>query len=527
MAARPEAAYNPVCQTHTADVTCTDVMCTDVIRRHARANLYSLQPLVMPGKDAMSTALKMCLLLAFLPASLQAAEKPNIVLILADDLGWADIGYNNPAVYSPHLDRLAETGVTFTQHYVMPQCTPTRVALMTGRYPGRFGGAALQASNDPAFPRGTPTLASMLKQAGYRTFLAGKWHLGSHADHGPNHFGFDSSYGSLAGAVGMYDHRYRSGEFEHTWHRDHALIEGAENGVHASELVGREAVRVIRDTATGDFAAPFFLYLPFHSVHTPLDERGPFVDRPTQLDPRNKQRWLNENEIRWFNDPAGKIQQESDPEKRLLLAAVHHLDDITGQIVAALDETGLRDNTLILFSSDNGPQGSWPGKAYPDDLKLTDFNQPLPFRGRKLDVWEGGIHVPGFANWPARLQPRTDAAPTHIVDWYPTLAALVNSPAALPACDGVNLTPLLFEQTPLPERDLYWTWNRNTNRWALRRGDWKIVKYTRQPPQSAADWALFHLAVDPDESDNVAAQHPQMVERLHAAFLQQRRRDRQ
>ena len=341
------------------------------------------------------------LVIAATSCSLFAAERvhPNIVVIISDDQGWADIGYNNPNVYSPNMERLAGNGVTFTQHYVMPQCTPTRVALMTGRYPGRFGGPALQASNKPSFPIGTATIASMLQKSGYATYMAGKWHLGSNPKHGPNLFGFDSSYGSLAGAVGMYDHRYRSGEFEHTWHRDHQLIDGSENGTHATDLVTNDAIRVIEQ----EHEQPFFLYLPFHSVHTPLDERGSFADLPTQLDPQDSTRWLNESEIKWFNDPDGRIQKESDPEKRLLLAAVYHLDDAIGRVVAALDQADLRSNTLILFSSDNGPQGSWGGNAYPDDLKLTDFNQKLPFRGKKLDVWEGGIHVPAFANWPGRL----------------------------------------------------------------------------------------------------------------------------
>ncbi len=140
------------------------------------------------------------------------------------------------------------------------------------------------------------------------------------------------------------------------------------------------------------------MYLAFHAVHTSLDERGEFVDQPTKLDPNNPNRWVNEDKIKWFNDPAGKIQAESDPEKRLLLAAAYHLDHAIGEVVKALETSGQRGNTLILFSSDNGPQGSWGGNAYPDDLKLTDFNQPLPMRGKKCDVWEGGIHVPAFAN---------------------------------------------------------------------------------------------------------------------------------
>jgi len=449
-------------------------------------------------------------------------EPPNIIVIISDDQGWADIGVNNPRVFSPNLDRLAAEGITFTQHYVMPQCTPTRVALLTGRYPGRFGGPALSASNQPAFPHGTPTLASMLQQRGYTTAMAGKWHLASTPDFGPNVFGFHSSYGSLAGAVGMYDHRYRTGEFEHTWHRDHTLIEGAENGTHATDLITNEAIRVIEQ----DHEKPFFLYLPYHSVHTPLDERGPFPDRPTQLDPDNPTRWLNESDIRWFNDPEGKIQSEHDPEKRLLLAAVYHLDDAIGRVVQSLDDNGLRENTLILFSSDNGPQGSWGGNAYPDDLKLTDFNQPLPFRGKKVDVWEGGIHVPAFANWPGRLQPREEPTPVHIVDWFPTIAAIAQvTERPDVAWDGVDLGPLLFDGEPSAPRDFYWTWASPVNRWALRYGDWKVVKYGRGAPQAATDWQLFNLALDPDESDNVAEEHPEILRELHDRFVQQRGKD--
>lgn len=461
--------------------------------------------------------------LAVLPIS-SADSRPNIVIIIADDLGWADIGYNNPNVYSPNLDELASKSAVFTKHYVMPQCTPTRVALMTGRYPGRFGGSALEASNENAFPLDTPTIASMLQKTGYATYLAGKWHLGSVAEHGPNHFGFDSSYGSFAGAVGMYDHRYRTGEFEHTWHRDHSLIEGAENGIHATDLITGEAIRIIKQQRD----KPFFLYLPFHSVHTPLDERGQFTHQPTTLDPNQPSRWLNEDRISWFNDPEGKIQKEEDHEKRLLLAAVHHFDDAVGNIVDSLDQSGQRQNTLILFSSDNGPQGSWPGNAYPDDLKLTDFNQPLPMKGKKLDVWEGGIHVPGLANWPGRIGPRIVDIPVHIVDWFPTLASLVE-PNPIPNIeyDGVDLSGLLFSDEELQERDLYWTWNSRTNRWAVRLGDWKIVKYGTGQPEAATDWKLFKLKNDPKEARDLSKTNPDITDALHKRFLIHRAKDRQ
>jgi len=457
------------------------------------------------------------------PGSPNSADRPNVLVLLTDDQGWADIGYNNPKAYSPNLDRLARTGAVFVNHYVMPQCTPTRVAVMTGRYPGRFGPQALQASNNPSFPLGTPTLGTMFKTTGYDTYLCGKWHLGSTFEHGPNRFGFDHTYGALTGAVGRYDHRYRTGPYEITWHRDGIPIPGREDGTHTTELLTREAIRIIEARRR----KPFFLYLAYFTVHTPLDERGLFIDRPTQLDPDNPSRWLDEDKIKWFNDPEGKIQKEPDPEKRLLLAAVYHLDDAVGRIIDALERTGQRDNTLILFSSDNGPQVNWGGNAYPDDLRLTDFNQPLPMRGKKLDVYEGGIHVPGFANWPGRITPRKITDPVHIIDWFPTLAHLIGYHPEKPIpWDGIDISPAIFRGKPLPKRDLYWIWNARTNRWALRYGPWKIVKYDRRQPREPGDWQLFNLESDPMEQHDIADQHPDIVADLHRRFLAQRRKDR-
>ena len=456
----------------------------------------------------------------------QAAPRPNVLVIVTDDQGWGDIGYHNPAVYSPNFDALARSGARFTQHYVMPQCTPTRVAVMTGRYPSRFGPQAQQANNAPAFPLGTPTLGTVMKSVGYETHLVGKWHLGTSTEHGPTKFGFDHSYGSLAGAVGMYDHRYRQGQFAENWHRDDEIIPGWENGTHATDLTAREAVRVIEQ----EREAPFFLYLAFHAVHTPLDERGRFVDRPTQLDPARPGRWLDEDEIPWFHDPEGLIQREQDPEKRLLLAAVHHMDHAIGEVVQALDRSGQRDDTLILFTSDNGPQGSWPGNAYPDDLKLTDFNQPIPMRGKKTDTYEGGVHVPGFAVWPGRIAAKEVDEPVHVVDWVPTLAQLVG--AATPAdIDGLDLAAVLFDQhlrerpAVMRPRELYWVWSSGSNRRALRYGDWKIVRYGKKEPQEPRDWQLYDLAADPREQRDLAADRPVVLADMHRRYLAQRAAD--
>ncbi len=461
--------------------------------------------------------------------TLQSAERPNVLVILTDDQGWGDIGYNNPKVYTPNLDKLAATGAKLTQHYVMPQCTPTRLALFTGRYPGRFGISGLQASNRPIIPHGTLTMASFLKANGYQTYLTGKWHLGSWPAHGPNHHGFDYSYGGLAGAVGAYDHRYRLKKHPNsiTWHRNHKIIPGYENGTHVTDLVTADAIKVIKQKRK----KPFFLYLPYFAPHTPLDERGQFVNTPTQLDPRNPKRWLNEDKIKWFNDPAGLIQKEKDPEKRLFLAVLHHLDDAIGKVIDALDKTGERKSTLIFFSSDNGPQINWNGNAYPSDLRLTNFNQPIPFRGSKTDVYEGGMRVPSFVCWPGRIKPKKIGSTLHIIDWLPTMASILGVTPAIPKdqpqLDGVDFSKLLLTdaQPENSEREIYAIHRVTPDKWALRRGDWKIVKYGKKEPTQKS-WALYHLGKDPKERNNVAKANPTIVRELHQRFLSHRARDK-
>jgi len=461
----------------------------------------------------------------FLPVACFAGNKaqhPNVLVIITDDMGWGDIGYNNPAhVYTPNLDRLAAAGASFSQHYVMPQSTPTRVALFTGRYPGRFPFSGKAATNAKCFDIGTPTLATMLKAEGYRTYIAGKWHMGSDSLNGPQFHGFDESYGSMGGACGMYDHRYRPGKYEQTWHRNQKLIQGNEDGVHVTDLVTREAQRVIRQPSSN----PFFMMLTYHAPHTPLDERGDFTEVPTQRDPNNPDRWLNEDKIRWFNDPQGKIQGEPDPEKRLFLAAVYHLDDAIGQVIATLEEERKLENTLVLFSSDNGPQVNWSGNAYPNDLKLTYFNQPIPMRGSKLDVYEGGIHVPAFMYWKGKIKPKKVTTPVHIIDWFPTLASVVGHQKSKDyQLDGLDLSPIVFKNRQLQPRDLYWIWDNTINRWALRYGDWKIIKYGKGEP-TLAEWSLYNLKDDPAEQTDLAKSYPEKVKELHERFMVQRAKD--
>lgn len=196
-------------------------------------------------------------------AAEQPAGRPNILIIVADDLGWADVGYHGARIRTPNIDRLVATGVELDSHYVQPVCTPTRTALLSGRYPSRFGPHTLTPSNLRALPKGTETLASALKSVGYSTYLSGKWHLGVRPEWRPNHYGFDHSYGSLSGAVDPWTHKYRPGPLERTWHRDGQLIDEEGN---ATELVAAQAVEWIKAKRS-----PWFVYVPFQAVHIPVD----------------------------------------------------------------------------------------------------------------------------------------------------------------------------------------------------------------------------------------------------------------
>ena len=245
-----------------------------------------------------------------------AGRLPNVLLIVADDLGWADVGYHGSTLRTPNLDRLARGGVELEQHYVAPLCTPTRSALLTGRYWSRFGNTSPQA--EQVLPFGTVTLASALKSRGYETCITGKWHLGSLPEWGPRKFGFDRSYGALGGGTGPWDHRYKRGPYTRNWHRDDQYVD--EQG-HVTDLISREAIAFLEKRRQ----APFFLYVPFTAVHHPVDEPAA---------------WLDAN-------------RNIEADRRQYAACVQHMDDAVGRIIAALEKTGGRQDTLIVFTSDN------------------------------------------------------------------------------------------------------------------------------------------------------------------------------
>ena len=416
-----------------------------------------------------------------LPAqTIEEEFKPNIIVILPDDLGWNDVGYQGSFIQTPIMDQLVANGAIFTQHYVMPTCTPSRVSLITGKYPSRYG--VLSPAYGEVIDEGDVTLASLLKEQGYHTAISGKWHMGS-PPYTPLKYGFESSYGYFDGQIDPYTHEYkRETEFTQyqSWHRNDEFLK--EEG-HATDLITREAVRVIKETND----RPFFLYVAYSVPHYPLSEPEEWTALYEDYHIAESRKWY--------------------------AASVSHMDDGIGQIIEALDETGKRNNTLVLFVSDNGGQDSWYSNSdyhgdyadKPHDVLGNNF----PLRGWKVDLYEGGIRVPAFANWPGVIQAGMEIhTPIHIADWLPTLAYLAQGQSDVEdlLLDGENIWPLFDPDLPTYEaHPFYWKVREGS---AVRDGKWKLISFTN------GNVELYDLEADFRETTNRASQYPEEVQRL-------------
>lgn len=412
---------------------------------------------------------------------LAAAEKPNIIYLVADDLGWKDVGFHGGNIATPHIDQLAAGGVELDQFYVQPICSPTRSSLMTGRYPMRLGlqVGVIRPWAKHGLPLQERTLAEALRQAGYYTAITGKWHLG-HAtrDYLPTRRGFDHQHGHYNGALDYFTH-LREGGLD--WHRDDQPL--AEEKGYTTELIANEAVRTIE---AHDPAKPLFLYVPFNAPHSPFQAPDSYLERYGNLKPKNR---------------------------NILAAMVTAMDDAIGRIVAALDKRGWRQDSLILFHSDNG--------GVP---KIADNGL---LRGAKGTLYEGGVRVVALANWPGKLPAGGKVAEMmHAVDIYPTLLGLAGGTLDHPSqqpLDGVDVWPVITGGAKRSDDTILI--NSNPFHGAIRVGSFKLVKngqvdanQTKKPGKETFE--LFNLAVDPFEKNDLAQSLPEKLAELKTRLAQ-------
>jgi len=408
-------------------------------------------------------------------------KKPNIVFILADDLGWADVGFHGAKdIKTPNIDKLANQGARLESFYAQPMCTPSRAAFLTGRYPMRYGLQSFVIT--PGQHYGLPTderiIAQDLKEAGYNTYAIGKWHLGhSEKAHWPQNRGFDYFYGTTIGNVDYYT-KETAGVVD--WQRNGKYLK--ENG-YFTDLITKDAVRIIEEQSS---EKPFFLYLAQLAVHSPYQAPQKYIDQYKHI---------------------------KDKTRRLYAAMAASLDDSVSQVINALERKGLRDNTLILFISDNG---GIAGSGYSDTMKEVTGDKPAPadngpFRGSKASLYEGGVRSVAAINWPGHIKPGINNEVIHIVDLLPTLLSLagVKSKGDKPL-DGKNVWPVITKGEPGLHDDILI--NVEHHRGALRQGKWKLIKKAMLPSKVE----LYDLEADPGENNNLEKQYPDVVKQLEA-----------
>jgi arylsulfatase A-like enzyme len=431
----------------------------------------------------------LCVTLGFCPEIHSAGRPPNIVLLVADDLGYGELGcQGNRQIPTPHIDSVASGGVRFTHGYVTaPVCSPSRAGLLTGRYQTRFGhelNAIGPQNKEPnvGLPLGEVTLADVLKSTGYATACIGKWHLGGSEEYHPQHRGFDTFFGFLHEGhtfapphyPGLISHFRR---VEPPYDEGNSLLRGSqpiEEEEYFTEAITHEAIRFIDQHRE----RPFFLYVPYNAVHSPMQTTPRYFDRFSSI---------------------------GDIHRRVFAAMLSALDDSVGAILAKLLEHSLDENTLIIFLSDNGGPTA----------ELTSSN--LPLRGGKGQMYEGGIRVPLVMRWKGKLPPdRVYEQPVISLDMFATATAAAG--AKLPAnlrLDGVDLLPHLTDAKVSPPHEmLFWRYGNN---YALRQANWKLVR--QAPPRNAtARPQLFDLSTDVVEANDLAGQRPEVVSRLQAAW---------
>ncbi len=416
-----------------------------------------------------------------LPQVCSAKKKPNIVLIVADDLGYGDIGcYGNKINRTPNLDRMAQEGLRFTDfHSNGPVCSPTRAALLTGRYQQRMGiegpigqnGRGLGIVNEI-------TIASRLQESGYTTGIFGKWHLGTQPSDNPIQHGFNEFRGHLHSAQDYHSHVNRWGLVD-WWHNDKLAPEEGYN----THLITDHAVDFIKQHRD----EPFFLYVPHSAIHFP---------------------WMTSTDSAYRKengnyDNLTKLGTHKDVTK-VVKHMIEEVDKSVGKILAALKQYDLDDDTFVFFTSDNGGYRHYAGHHQ------GEVSDNGVLRGQKVDLYEGGHRVPTIARWPGRIKPGSVTHETAMtMDIMPTYLELVGAippdPQSSHAIDGTTIGPVLFHNKSMPQRTLFF---RKDGDRAVRQGSWKMVWIKNGSPE------LFNLDQDISEENDVALKHPELMKKL-------------
>ena len=497
------------------------------------------------------------------PQLTNAAERPNIVLIMADDMGYSDIGCYGSEISTPNLDALASNGLRFTQFYNAARCCPTRASLLTGLYPHQAGVGKMVSSGPAKSPNSTQgylnarcaTIAEILKPSGYGCYMSGKWHVGEFRPAWPVDRGFDSYYGLISGGMNYFDiTKSKRKGLQRVFARDDQRLTPQGEGFYSTDAFTSEALRMLRTHHTDTPDSPFFLYLAFNAPHWPLHAppelidkyEGRYMDGWDALRSARYQRMLEMDLIdpQWELSPADgsdwtalSDNQKKDLDRRMAVyaAMVERMDWNIGRVVDHLRKTKTLENTLILFLSDNGAchEGGLLGGDMRKDLtgptgtvnSYRTYGQSwsnagnTPFRKHKHWTHEGGVSTPLIAHWPTGL--KTDPGSLtrqvgHVVDVVPTLCDVAETKyptqigdRAITATPGTSLLPILSGQQDSTERTIYWEHMGNA---AIRDGNWKLVRSKGKP------WELYDLASDRSELHDTAQKHPDRVEQLTAKW---------
>ena len=490
-----------------------------------------------------------------------ADSRPNIVLILADDLGYSDIGCFGSEISTPNIDKLAQRGVALTQFYNQARCCPTRAALLTGKYPHQVGigdmidpyaAANRAAANSPAYQdhlsTNSPTMAELLRAAGYHTMMCGKWHLGKRPEEWPVHRGFDRSFVQIDGAMNYFGGDSKDGPRARMALDDQSYTP-PHDGFYSTDAFTDHAIEFLEQSAKDANTKPFFLYMPYNASHWPLQAPEAEVEKyhgkydagwqPIREARRKKMIQLgivpagqtiapmDRGNNKPWNELTDEQRKQWSRRMEVYAAQTEHLDRAIGRLLAEIQKLGVERNTVVIFLSDNGgaaedPNGgdksapigsrdSWRGYARP---WATVSN--TPWRRHKVTAYEGGISTPLIVHWPAGIDAAKEGKfvrePAHVIDLLPTflvLAGAQNLAAETNRLEGENILSMLKGNSGNADRTFCWE---HEGFRAIRDGQWKLVSTPRE------EWELYDINADRTESNDLAASHPEIVRDLKAKY---------